>query len=179
MGMHPSDRAIPGPMRLIVGTLPFVLTVSLVVLVNLPVSFTGHVMPAPCLALASVYYWSLARPDLMPPPAVLAAGFMEDLLSGGPPGLWACGFLAAYLLTDRQRETLAGLDGIGALLGFAGAMVIAAETAYLVLFFFYWQAAPIAPLLLATAVTVLFYPVIAIAMGWVMRRAVGPMRRQD
>jgi rod shape-determining protein MreD len=179
MGMHPSEHALARPFGLIVGTLPFLLTVLLVVLVNLPVSFTGHVMPAPCLALASVYYWSLMRPDLMPPVAVLSAGLMEDLLSGGPPGLWACGFLAAYLLTDRQRDSLAGLDGIGAVLGFAGAMLIAAETAYLVLFFLYWQAAPIAPLLLTTAMTILFYPLIAILMGGVMRRAVGPMRHRD
>jgi hypothetical protein len=179
MAVQPSEHALTRQLQQVAVVLPFVLTVSLVVLVNLPVSLTGHLMPAPCLALASVYYWSLVRSDLMPPPAVLAAGAMEDLFSGGPPGLWACGFLAAYLLTDRQRETLAGLDGIGAVLGFAGAMLIAAETAYLVLYFVYWQAAPIAPLLLVTAVTVLFYPVIAIAMSWVMRHAVGPMRRHE
>jgi rod shape-determining protein MreD len=179
MAAHPSEHSLAGPVRLFAGALPLLITVLLVVLVNLPVSFTGHLMPAPCLALASVYYWSLARPDLMPPTGVLAAGIMEDLLSGGPPGLWACGFLAAYVLMDRQRETLAGLDGIGAVLGFAGAMLVAAEIAYLFLFLVYFQAAPIAPLLLTSASTVLFYPVIAIAMGWLMRRAVGPMRHHD
>jgi rod shape-determining protein MreD len=179
MPVHSSEHTLAGPLRLVAGSLPFLLTILLVVLINLPVSLTGHLMPAPSLALASVYYWSLVRPDLMTPAIVLAAGLLEDLLSGGPPGLWACGFLAAYVLTDRQRETLAGLGGIGAVLGFAGAMIVAAGTAFLVLLIVHWHTAPIAPLLLVTVVTVAFYPLIAMVMGYVLRGAVGPMRHHE
>ena len=46
-------------------------------------------------------------------------GILQDLLSGGPPGVWAASFLAAYFLIDRQRDILAGLSGIGAIAGFA------------------------------------------------------------
>jgi rod shape-determining protein MreD len=153
-----------------------VLTLLLVMLANLPVSFTGGVLPAPVLALAAVYFWVLVRPDLMPPFAVLLVGLMEDLLSGGPPGLWAAGFLAAYALTDRQRETFAGLAGAGALLGFAGAMLLAGATAYVLASIIYVRLPPLAPLLLESVSTVVFYPLVAFSMGWVHRRIVGPMR---
>jgi rod shape-determining protein MreD len=168
-----------GPVRLFAALLPLLLSVALVVLVNLPVSLTGRLLPAPVLALAAIYYWVLVRPDLMPPAAVLVVGLLEDVLSGGPPGLWAAGFLAAFLLADRQRETLAGLSGIGAILGFAGSMLIAAVIAYTLAWVVYWRSAPVAPLFLETIITVLFYPVVALSMGWVQRRVVGPMRRES
>src|SRR5258706_12787565 len=108
------DHLFTHPLRFLSSALPVGLTLVLVMLANMPVSFTGGVLPAPALALAAVYFWVLVRPDLMPPFAVLLIGLLEDLLSGGPPGLWAAGFLAAYALTDRQRETFAGLAAAGA-----------------------------------------------------------------
>jgi rod shape-determining protein MreD len=168
-----------GPARLLAALLPLTLSIALVVLVNLPVSLTGRLLPAPVLALGAVYYWILVRPALMPPAAVFSVGLSEDILSGGPPGLWAAGFLAAYLLADRQRETLAGLSGIGAILGFAGSMLVAASTAYCLAWAVYWRSAPLAPLVLETIITVMFYPFVALSMGWVQHHVIVPIRRHD
>jgi rod shape-determining protein MreD len=179
MAVRPLEVSASGPARAFAAVLPFTICLSLVVLVNLPVSLTARLLPAPALALAAMYYWVLVRPDLMPPVAVFVIGLFEDLLSGGPPGLWAAGFLSAYLLTDRERDTLAGLNGIGAILGFAGSMFVAAVTAYVLLFAVYWRLAPVAPLLLESIVTVIFYPAILVSMGWVQRHLVGHMRRND
>jgi rod shape-determining protein MreD len=167
------------PARLFASLLPALLAVLMVILANMPVSFTGGLLPAPALALAAVYFWVLVRPDLMPPVVVLLIGFFEDLASGGPPGLWAAGFLAAYALTDRQRETFAGLSGAGALVGFAGAMLLAGATAYGLASVVYLRFAPLPPLLLESVSTVVFYPLIALSMGWVHRRIVGPMRGRE
>jgi rod shape-determining protein MreD len=164
------------PLRLIGAAVPALLAVLLVMLVNMPVSLTGGLIPAPALALACVYFWVLVRPDLMPPVVVLALGLLEDLLSGGPPGLWAAGFLAALWLTDRQRETFAGLTGAGAVVGFAGAMLFAGAAAYGLDAIVYLRLPPLPPLLLESVSTVVFYPLIAISMGWFHRRIVGPMR---
>lgn len=170
------DR-VPLPLaRFIASALPVFLAVMAVIAVNLPISLTGGLLPAPLLALAPVYFWALLRPDLMPPSAVLLIGLLEDLLSGGPPGLWAAGFLAAYAFADQQRESLAGLSGIGAVLGFAAAMFVASAVAYGLASFVYWRVAPIAPLLLTATVTVAFYPLAAWFLGLAQRRIVGPMR---
>ena len=166
---------LPVPRPLAV-SLPVFLAVMAVIAVNLPISLTGGLLPAPLLALAPVYFWALIRPDLMPPAAVLLIGLLEDLLSGGPPGLWACGFIAAYFFADSQREQLAGLSGIGAVLGFAAAMFVTGTVAYLLASLVYWQPAPVAPLLLTATVTVAFYPLAAWFMSWLQRRVLGAMR---
>jgi len=166
------------PARLVAALLPSLTAIFLVLLVNLPMSMTGRLFPAPVLALAGIYYWLLVRPDLMPPVVVFAIGLLEDVLSGGPPGLWAAGFLAAYALVDRQREILAGLSGAGAILGFAGAMLTAAATAYCLASAVYWSSESIAPVLLVSLITVAFYPVVALPLGWIQRRVVGVMRRE-
>lgn len=159
--------------RLFGALLPVLSALLLVLLVNLPVSLTGDLFPAPLLALTAVYFWALVRPDLMPPVAVLVVGVLEDLLSGGAPGVWATGFMAAYALVDRQRDNLAGLAGGAAVLGFAAAMGLAAAATFLLTWVMYLRAPPLAPLLLASVITVLFYPPIAVVLGWVHRRAVG------
>jgi len=173
------DLLFNHPIRFLASLVPALLALLLVLLANMPVSFTGGLLPVPALALASVYFWILVRPDLMPPFIVLAIGLAEDLLSGGPPGLWGAGFLAAFWLTDRQRETFAGLTGAGAVIGFAGAMLFAAGAAYVLATLVYLRLAPVAPLLLQSVSTVVFYPLIAVSMGWVLRKIVGPMRGGD
>ena len=141
---------------------PFLIAFLLVVLANLPISFTGGLLPAPVLALAAIYFWTLARPDLMPPVAVLVTGLAEDLLSGGPPGLWAAGFLAAYVLIDRQRKILLELNGSGTLIAFTGAMLLSAADR-LCAGFCHLSASlyRLPPLLLESVVTVILYPLVA------------------
>jgi rod shape-determining protein MreD len=162
--------------RLLGSLLPALSAVLLVMLVNLPVTLTGGLFPAPLLALTAVYFWALVRPDLMPPYVVLFVGLLEDLLSGGPAGVWATGFMAAYALVDRQRENLAGLAGLAAVLGFAVAMAVAATATFVLTWIMYMRQPPLAPLLLASVFTALFYPPIAVMLGWVHRRAVGAVR---
>lgn len=162
--------------RLLGSLLPCLSATLLVMLVNFPVSVTGGLLPAPVLALTAVYFWALVRPDLMPPFVVLVIGLLEDLLSGGPPGVWATGFVAAYALVDRQRDNLAGLGGAAAVLGFAAAMALAAAATFALTWVMYLRQPPLAPLLLASVVTVLFYTPIAMILGWVHRRSVGGLR---
>jgi len=165
--------------RFLASLIPALTAALLVLISNMPVSFTGELLPSPALALAGVYFWVLVRADLMPPPVVLLIGLLEDLLSGGPPGLWAAGYLAAYWLTAKQRETLAGLNGAGALVGFTGAMLLAAATAYGLSAAVYLRLAPLPPLLLESVSTVALYPVVAFCMAWIMRKTVGPETGDD
>src|SRR5258706_15330935 len=98
------------PLKLLAVFLPVLSGVVLVVMANLPFSLTGGLLPAPVLALRAVYFWGLMRRDLMSPSIALGLRPLEDMLSAGPPGLWAAGFLPAYVLIDRQRQSLPGLS---------------------------------------------------------------------
>ena len=167
------------PARVFAGFTPVLLALLAVVLVNLPVTFTGGVMPAPILALIPIYFWVLVRPDLMPPAAVLITGIAEDLLSGGPPGIWATGFLAAYAVTNRYREFFAGLSDLAAVIGFAAAVFAAASAAYGLVSLLFWRMAPLSPLLLEAVVTVAFYPLVAPVVAFIHRHIVGALRGDD
>jgi rod shape-determining protein MreD len=143
---------------------------------NMPISIFGGHLPPPLIALMPVYFWCLVRPDLMPPWVAFAIGILEDLLSGGPPGVWAAAFVASYALVDRQRESFAGLAGFGAIIGFAAAMSTACAVAFLIAAFYYWRFPPISMLIVQFAVTILFYIPGAAFLNLIHRRLVGPLR---
>ena len=128
------------------------------------------------LGLMPIYFWSLVRPDLMPAGAVLVIGVAEDLFSGSPPGLWTASFVASYAFLDRQKESFAGLAGIGAVLGFALTALIAAAMAYVIFWIYAGHAPPVTSLVLQLVMTVLFYIPAAGVMDWIHRHLVGTKR---
>lgn len=149
-----------------------------VVIANIPISLTGGMVPAPLLALMPIYYWCLVRPDLMSPIWAFAIGVLQDIFSGGPPGVWAASFVAAYALIDRQREIYAGLSSWGALFGFATAVLTACLSAYAIASLYYGQLVPPAPLTVEFAVTVLYFAPVAMLLGFLHHHVVGPLRSE-
>lgn len=166
---------LPG-LRFLATLVPFGLAIIGTMIANFPISFTGGFLPAPLFGLMPVYFWGLMRPDLMPPWAALLAGLTEDLLSGGAPGIWALSFVTCYIFVDRQRDSLAGLASYGAILGFAAAMLVASGTAFTIVAVYYWRLPPIAPVVVATALNVLWYIPALWFMGKVQHHIVGPLR---
>jgi rod shape-determining protein MreD len=158
--------------------IPAFIGVCAVLLANLPLEPLGGFLPAPLVALMPVYFWGLVRPDLMPPALAFGLGVLQDLLSGGPPGVWAMAFVAVYALIDTQRDFFAGLSGLGAILGFALAMVVAGLTAYAVSVFYDWQLPPSLPVLAEIAVSVVVYIPVALLFGFVHRHLVGARRSE-
>ena len=68
----------------------------------------GYAAVAPVLPFAAIYFWSVYRPGLMPVLAVFSVGLLFDLLSGGPPGLFAVVFMTVRLVTVSQRRFFIG-----------------------------------------------------------------------
>lgn len=116
--------------RSLTGLTPLFCGLFCTFLTNIPVSLLGGLVPPPLLALVPVYFWCLVRPDLMSPAAALAIGFAEDLLSGGPPGVWTLSFVLTYALIARYRDSFAGLSGLAAVVGFSAAATFACAMAY-------------------------------------------------
>jgi rod shape-determining protein MreD len=164
------------PLRFVAALMPFVLGVFATAVANFPVSFTNGLFPTPLFGLMAVYFWGLMRPDLMPPLAAFLIGLCEDVLSGGPPGIWAAAFMVCYIFVERQRESLAGLASYGAILGFAAAMIVTAASAFVIVAVYYWRLPPVAPVVVAVAANVLWYiPALAI-MSATQHRLIGPAR---
>ncbi|MBT3931054.1 MAG: rod shape-determining protein MreD [Rhodospirillaceae bacterium] len=83
-------------------------TVLFVVLSCLPIPLPGVGLIAPAIALMAVYYWSIQRPELLPPVAVFIIGFVQDALSGGVLGLSPFVFLLVHALVVSQRRFFLG-----------------------------------------------------------------------
>ena len=166
----------PSPLRFLAALMPFILAVLATAVANFPITFTNGAFPTPLFGLMAVYFWGLMRPDLMPPLAAFLIGMCEDVLSGGPPGIWAAAFMICYIFIDRQREFLAGLAGYGAVLGFAAAMIVTAASAFAIVAIYYWRLPPVAPVAAAVAANVLWYiPALAL-MSATQQRLIGPAR---
>jgi rod shape-determining protein MreD len=157
-------------------TIPFLTGIFGAILANIPVSFFGGLVPPPLFALMPVYFWCLVRPDLMPPSAAFAIGLVEDLLSGGPPGVWALSFLVCYAVIDRQRDTFAGLAGYGAILGFAAIMLVASGVAYATVSVLNSRFLPTESLVIEIAISVIFYIPALWLMNAAQRRIIGALR---
>ncbi|HEY2032217.1 MAG TPA: hypothetical protein VGH02_00885 [Rhizomicrobium sp.] len=157
-------------------SIPFLCAVLGVIASNMPVSIFGANVPPPMFGLMPIYFWCLVRPDLMPPFAVFIIGVLQDLLGGGSPGVWTLSFVAAYAVVDRERDSFAGLAGVGAILGFAVALLIAGVTAYATIAVLYWHLPPVASILVEIAISVVFYIPVALILGVIHRRLIGPLR---
>ena len=162
--------------RLLSALLPVTCGLLGVLFSNLPVTLFGGLVPPPLLGFIPIYFWCLVRPDLMTPSATFAIGILQDVMSGGPPGIWTLSFVVAYALIQRQRDAFAGLAGIAAVLGFATATLIVCATAYFTTSFWHLRLAPIGPIVGELAITVLFYIPGAYVIGSLHRRLVGPLR---
>ncbi len=144
--------------RLLSALVPLLCGLFGVLLSNIPVTLVGGLVPAPLLGLIPIYFWCLVRPDLMTPAATFAIGILQDILAGGPPGVWTLAFVLTYAVVARQRDSFAGLSGLGAVLGFATAALITCVIAYVVtVAFYYWHLPPLGPIVGELAITVLFY----------------------
>jgi rod shape-determining protein MreD len=83
---------------------PTVTILLLALLSVLPLRFPDYAAVAPLLALAGLYYWTIYRPDLLPPLAIFLCGLVLDLLSGAPLGIAALLFLLARVVVMPQRR---------------------------------------------------------------------------
>ena len=85
--------------------------------------------------------------------------------------------MITYGVIDRQRDAFAGLAGLGAILGFATAALIACVVAYAVTAALY-RFAPVGPMVAELAMTVMLYIPGVYLVGFIHRRLVGPLRSE-
>jgi rod shape-determining protein MreD len=86
--------------------LPAALTLLLLLFALTPTSLPGLAPVMPMLALMSVYFWSIHRPDLLGCGAVFGFGLLEDLLTATPVGATALVFLVTQWIVLTQHKFL-------------------------------------------------------------------------
>lgn len=146
-------------------SIPFNLTVFLILVAVLPYGLPKSSLAAPILALISVYYWSIFRPDLMPASAAFLLGLIVDILGGGPPGLNALVLITVNWAASGQRRALAGKSFAVGWLGYLLIGAGAAVTNWFVASLFYATIIEAVPLLVSHAVGTAAYPLVTVLLA--------------
>ena len=84
--------------------IPTATVVVLLIATVLPVRVPDYAAVVPLLTLAGVYYWTIYRPELLPPTAIFLCGLVLDLLCGAPLGVSPLLLLLARALVLSQRR---------------------------------------------------------------------------
>ena len=99
-------------------SLPAASTMLLLLAGGAPLGLPGQAELQVCVALGCVFFWSVYRPDSMPPAAVFLIGLLADLLGFGPLGVDAVLLLACHGIALRWRRELAKLGFVAVWLAF-------------------------------------------------------------
>ena len=139
--------------------LPFVVTLLFAFLsvVALPLPYLGTVMPP--LALISVYYWSLHRPDLFGPGLAFLIGLLFDIINYLPPGLSALLFVGVQQIVYRQRRFFAGHSFFMMWTGFTLTVLTVMLCEWFLLCIIRWQAMPFLPVFVQSLMVIIIFPI--------------------
>jgi rod shape-determining protein MreD len=86
-----------------INVLPIATTVLAALLSIEPLHFDGYAALTPAFTLMATYHWTIYRPNLLPAPWLFLIGTIQDLLSGGLPGVTAVTLLLARALVFPHR----------------------------------------------------------------------------
>ncbi|MEK9946021.1 MAG: rod shape-determining protein MreD [Alphaproteobacteria bacterium] len=151
---------------------PGLLTLILVLFSLAPYNFPGSAQLVPPLALMAVFHWGIYRPDLLPGPLAFVLGLLQDVLSGGPLGMWAAVFLLVLVVTASQRRFFLGKMFVVEWLGFALVVPVVFLANWIIGSIYIGAIVDPGALLIQGVLAVAFYP----SLSWVMsivRRMVG------
>lgn len=158
--------------RIARATAPTVLGVFGVLILAAPLRLFAGAVATPLIPLVVVYFWSLYSPRHLPAISVFLIGLLQDLLSGGPLGLWPAVYLAVQYVAMSQQAYFLGREVHVVWMGFA---VAAASVSFILWLFMSLLSAtllPILPLMLQMATTIAVYPLFAIVFRDLHRRVV-------
>lgn len=140
---------------------PSAVTLFLVLLAAIPLHIPGFARVAPILALIGIYHWTLYRPDLMPARAVFLIGLLQDIVGGGPLGLYTTVFVIAYGITMSQARFFSGKGFVVLWAGFAAVALAATVLAWLIAAFMEGELFDVGAPLLQWILTVGIFPALS------------------
>lgn len=141
---------------------PGSVTLVLMLLTQAPLGIRGQAELMPAVTLACVWFWSLVRPDTMPPPMVFVIGLLADLMGYLPLGICAFTMLAVHAVAISLRRRLVQLGfapiwALYALVALAASLLI-----WLLVMLLTFRLLSPMPALFQAVLATAVYPVLAI-----------------
>ncbi len=140
--------------------IPAGLSLLFVLFSALPVPVPDYSSIVPMLALASVFFWAVHHPRLLPPVVVFVIGLAQDTLSGAPMGSGAVVLLAVYGLAVSQRRFFHNRSFIQVWVGFMVVALAAAALGWLLTVINVGLFSPSRAALFQYMITIALYPLV-------------------
>ena len=153
---------------------PAAITVLLLLLTQAPLDIPEQAALLPAVALGSVWFWSVFRPDAMPPPVVFVLGLLVDLLGYLPLGVMAFTLLAEHGVALVLRRGLARRGFAWIWLVFAGVAAAAALVIWVLVMVLTLTLLSPYPAMFIGIVTVAIFPVLAVPFAGAHRSVANP-----
>ncbi|MEX0644679.1 MAG: rod shape-determining protein MreD [Parvularculaceae bacterium] len=166
------SRRAEGLSRLAKAATPTLLGFIGVLILALPVRFAEGLIPTPLLPLVVVFFWSIYGPSYMPAASTFLMGLLQDLLTGGPLGLWPAVYLFTQFIVLSQRPYFIGREQKVVWIGFTFAAAGAALILWLVMSLMSGALLPLRGLVYQMFASVRLYPLVAAGFSHLHRRVI-------
>jgi rod shape-determining protein MreD len=123
----------------------------------------SYVMP--WLGIMPIYYWSIHEPRYLPYWTAFMVGLWQDVLTGGPLGLFALIFVLVRHFVAAQRLLFFKKPFLVGWWGMALVLVLSAVGGWLLASLYTGTFLPLSPFAVQTLLSIIVYPLVAWAMG--------------
>jgi rod shape-determining protein MreD len=152
------------------------MTVVLILLTQVPLNMSGQAALLPAVATCCVWFWSLFRPDNLPPPVVFVLGLMVDLLGYLPLGVGVFTLLAVHGVAVVLRGSLVH-RGFGWIwLVFCGVAAAASLTMWLLVMLLTFRLLSPYPAMFVAVLAIAIFPVLGVPFVHAHRSVADPDR---
>jgi rod shape-determining protein MreD len=155
---------------------PTCITILLMLLSQAPLQINGQAALLPAITLCCVWFWSLFRPDSMPPPMIFSIGLMMDLLGYLPLGVGVFTLLAVHGVALALRPSLSQRGFAWIWAAFAVVASAASLTIWLLVMLLTFRLLSPYPALFTAVLAVAVFPVVAIPFAAAQRSVADPER---
>ena len=167
--MFDNDQRIAQMARSI---MPTILAVLGVVALLVPLRLFEGTIPTPLIPLIVLYFWSIYGSEYVPPISTFIVGLSQDIILGGPFGVWATAYLIAQYLIVSQKDYFFGREQHVVWMGFFIAVFTTAFIVWSAMSVFTGAWVPVMPMIAQALVTFAFYPVFAVGFSNLHERVI-------
>ncbi len=156
---------------------PACITILLMLLTQAPLGLPEQAASLPAVALGCVWFWSLYRPDTLPPPIVFLIGLLMDLLGYLPLGVGVFTLLAVHgvAVAMRLSWSVPG-GGVWIWIVFACAAAAASALLWLLVMLLTFRLLSPYPAIFIAVLSVAIFPVLAVPFASAHKSIANPER---
>lgn len=173
MALNASNLPSPTTTRGLTRFLPSATVALAAAFALLPLPVPGYTALTPAFALMAVYHWSIYRPDLLPPSALFAIGFAQDLVVGVTLPASALVLLLARAAVLRSRRHFVGRPFPFIWIGFAALASAAMVGLWALHCVLQLNLFDLRTTIIRSALTVALFPAASLALGRSQRALIG------